>query len=126
MKTPTMDDYVKLLCTLFARFVQEQPEHDSAKFTYSNQMMIVLFTVFQFRRIFKFKAQRRWLEEHPEMLKQLGWMSIPHRVTLARRYKQLYAVLQAFVQFVGPYASALDAQFRQRHLVSDQSLFKAL
>jgi hypothetical protein len=95
-------------------------------FTYSNQMMIVLFTVFQFRRIFKFKAQRRWLEEHPAMLKRLGWTSIPHRVTLSRRYKELYPVLQAFVQFVGQYARELDARFGQRHLVSDKSLFKAL
>lgn len=126
MKTPTMDDYVKLLCTLFERFVQEHPEHESVWFTNSNQMMLVLFTLFQHRRIFQFKAQRRWLEEHPEMGKRLGWTSIPHRVTLSRRYKALYPVLQAFVPFVGQYANDVDARFRQRHLVSDKSLFKAL
>jgi len=126
MPTPTMDDYVKLLCTLFERFVQEHPEHESALLRYSNQMMIVLFTIFELRRIFKFKAQRRWLEDHPEMLQRLGWTSIPHRVTLSRRYKTLYPVLQAFVQFVGQYAREVDARLRQRHLVSDKSLFKAL
>jgi hypothetical protein len=116
VKTPTMDDYVKLLCTLFERFVQEDPEHESALFRYSNQMMIVLFTFFELRRIFKFKAQRRWLEEHPEMLQRLGWTSIPHRVTLSRRDKELYPVVQAFVQLVGQYASAVDARLRPRHL----------
>ena len=126
MPTPRMDDYVKLVCTLFERFVQEQPEHESALFTYSNQMMIVLFTLFHYRRIYHFKAQRRWLCEHPAMVQLLGWTSIPHRVTLSRRYKALYPVVQAFVQFVGQYASALDLRFRQRHLVSDKSPFKAL
>lgn len=126
MQTPTMDDYVKLLCTLFERFVQEQPEQENSLYTYSNPKMIVLFTFFELRRIYKFKAQRRWLEEHPEMLERLGWTSIPHRVTLSRRSKELYPVLQAFVQFVGQYASDLDARLRQRHLVSDKSLFKAL
>lgn len=126
MKTPTMDDYVNLLCILFERFVQEQPAQENVMFTYSNQMMIVLFMVFQHRRICKFKAQRRWLEEHPELGKRLGWTRIPHRVTLSRRYKELYPVLQAFVQFIGQYVSGVDARFRQRHLVSDKSLFKAL
>jgi hypothetical protein len=85
MKTPTMDDYIKLLCTLFAQFVQEHPEHENNLFTYSNQMMLVLFTFFELRRIYKFKAQRRWLEEHPEMLQRLGEPRIPHRVRLSRR-----------------------------------------
>jgi hypothetical protein len=38
----------------------------------------------------------------------------------------LNTVLPAFVQFVGQYAAALDARFRQKHLVADKSPFKAL
>lgn len=126
MDKPTLTDYVKLMCTLFERFVQENPAHESAMYTYSNRMMIVFFVVMQYRRIFKFKAQRRWLDEHPGMVQLLGWSSLPHRVTLSRRYKQLYPVVQAFVQFIGQYASGLDRRLGQRHLAADKSPFKAL
>jgi len=126
MAAPTMDDYVKLICTLFERFVQEQPEHESKQLTYSNQQMIVLFTFLQYRRIYAFKAQRRWLEAHSEMRKRLGFAGLPHRVTLSRRYKQLAPVVAAFVQFIGQYASTVDGRLRQTHLVEDKSLFKAL
>src|SRR5689334_546003 len=80
----------------------------------------------QFRRIFKFKAQRRRLEEHPTMLERLGWTRIPHQVPLSRRDKARYAVVQAFVQFVGQYAHDVDPRLRQRHLISDKRRFKAL
>lgn len=126
MDKPTLTDYVRMICTLFERFVQEHPGHESAMFTYSNRMMIVFFVLMQYRRIFKFKAQQRWLSDHPAMVKRLAWPSLPHRVTLSRRYKQLYPVLQAFVQFIGQYAQELDSQLRQTHLVEDKSLFKAL
>jgi hypothetical protein len=125
MSNPSMTDYVHVLCTLFDRFVQAHPTYESALYTYSNQRMIVLFTILQFRRIFKFKAQRRWLGEHGEILALLEWATVPHRTTLLRRYKQVGAVLPAFVQFVGQYAATLDARFRQKHLVADKSPFKA-
>jgi hypothetical protein len=125
MNNPNLTDYVHVLCTLFERFVQAYPGYESQLYTYSNQRMIVLFTILQFRRIYKFKAQRRWLGEHGEMLALLGWATLPHRTTLLRRYKQLAAVLPAFVQFVGQYASQLDGRFRQKHLVADKSPFKA-
>ena len=125
MSNPNLTDYVHTLCTLFERFVQAYPAYESQLYRYSNQKMIVLFTMLQFRRIFKFKAQRRWLGEHGELLALLGWDTVPHRTTLWRRYKQLYPVLQAFVQFIGQYAGELDERFRQPHLVADKSLFKA-
>jgi hypothetical protein len=87
--------------------------------------MIVLFTILQFRRIAKFKAQRRWLVKHDEMLALLGWATVPHRTTLLRRYKQLASVVPDFVQFVGQYAAMVDGRFRQKHLVADKSPFKA-
>jgi hypothetical protein len=125
MSNPKLTDYVHMLCTLFDRFVQAYPSYESRLYTYDNQKMIVLFVIFQLRRIWRFKAQHRWLEEHPEMLKMLKWEQIPHRTTLSRRYKQLYAVVQAFVQFIGQDAGALDERLRQAHLVEDKSPFKA-
>lgn len=125
MSTPTMDDYIKLLFTLFERFVQEQGEHENKRYDYSNASLIVLFSLFLQRKIMAFKAQRRWLGMHPEMLKRLEWKQIPDRTTLSRRYRQRYPVVQAFVQFIGQYASQLDEVFAHKHLVEDKSLFKA-
>jgi hypothetical protein len=121
-----LTDYVHMLCTLFERFVQAHPIYESRLYSYENQKMIVLFVILQMRRIWRFKAQHRWLAQHPEMLKLLKWRRIPHRTTLLRRYKQLYEVVQAFVQFIGQEAGALDQRLRQHHLVEDKSPFKAL
>lgn len=130
MQPPTMTDYVELICTLFDKFEQYQREQQSCKmgkpFSYSQKVMLIFFLVMQFRRIFKFKAQRRWLEKHAELRTVLGFNSIPHRTTLSRRYKQLYNTLQDFVAFLGDYAQQLDEQFSQADLVEDKSLFKAL
>ncbi len=120
-----MTDYVNVICTLFNEFVQIEPQYESKLYSYSNRMMLVFFVLMQTRRIFQFKAQRRWLEQHPELVQQLGWSTLPHRITLARRYRDLYALLQAFIQFIGQDAERLDARFQQQHLVEDKSLFKA-
>ncbi len=125
MDKPTLTAYVKTICTLFDRFVQVHPEHESALHTYSNQTLLVFFLLMQARRIFAFKTQWRWLTQHPELLSQLGWEAVPHRTTLLRRYRELYPVLQALVQFVGQDATALDERLRQTHLVEDKSLCKA-
>jgi hypothetical protein len=79
----------------------------------------------QQRRIFRFKAQRRWLQRHREMLKVFGLDTVPHRTTLSRRYKTLYAVLQDFIAFLGHYAEDLDLRFTSEDLYTDKSLFKA-
>jgi hypothetical protein len=50
--------------------------------------------------LFKFKTQRKWLEEHPEIMGLLEWEQVPHRTTFSRRYKAIYPVLQAFILFV--------------------------
>lgn len=130
MQTPTMTDYVELICTLFDKFEQYQSEQQGNKmgkpFLYSQKVMLIFFLVMQFRRIFKFKAQRRWLQKHPELRATLGFKRVPHRTTLLRRYKQLYDTLQDFVAFLGQYAQQLDKQFSQANLVEDKSLFKAL
>jgi hypothetical protein len=126
MSNPQLTDYVHILCTLFERFVQAHPSYESRLYTYNNQRLVVLFVIMQFRRIWRFKAQHRWLTQHPQLLKRLGWEQAPHRTTLSRRYKQLYEVVQAFVQFIGQDVGDLDARLRQQHLVEDKSPFKAL
>lgn len=130
MNTPTLTDYVRIICTLFDQFEQDQGQGQGATpgkpFIYSDKMLIVFFILMQFRRIFKFKAQRRWLEKHPAWLQVLGFPSLPDRTTLSRRYKKLYETLQAFIAFLGQYATELDELFSQAHLIEDKSLFKAL
>jgi hypothetical protein len=130
MAEPSLTDYVHLIFTLFDLFVQHQEGNSGAKrgkpFTFAEKAMIVLFVIFQFRRIFRFKAQARWLKAHPEMLPLLGFEQTPHRTTLSRRYKRLYGTLQEFVAFLGVYASELDPALSQECLVEDKSLFKAL
>jgi len=88
-------------------------------------VLIVVCAILQLHRIFKFKAQQRWLEAHPDLRTQLGLPATPHRTTLSRRYKALYSTIQAFVPFVSQYAPDLDPAFNPAHLVTDKSLFKA-
>ena len=41
-------------------------------------VFIVFFMIMQFRRIYHFKTQWRWLKTHPEMLSSLEWERVPH------------------------------------------------
>ncbi len=127
---PSLTDYVHLIITLFELFQQYRSEAGGAKlgrpFSYAEETFIVFFMLMQYRQIHAFKAQRRWLEQHPEMLTLLGWAGLPDRTTISRRYKALYEVVQEFVLFLAQYAPALDEQFSSKHLVEDKSLFKAL
>lgn len=130
MENPTKADYVRIMFTLFEQFEQAQLKAEGPKlgrpYEYEQVAMIVLFTMFQFRRIYAFAAQQRWLAGHPEELELLGLDAVPCRTTFSRRYKALYEVLQAFICFVGQYAQHLDKRCRPKHLVEDKSLFKAL
>lgn len=127
MKAPTRDDYVKLYFTLFDRFQQAQGNHIhyGHPFDYAAKVLIVFFTIMMVRRITAFKAQQRWLSHHSDEALQLGFEQIPHRTTLSRRYKSLYATLQGFIAFLGVWASALSPELDSRALIEDGSLFKA-
>ena len=87
--------------------------------------MIIFFMLMQFRRIYEFKAQHRWLSAHPEVWVLLNLETIPHRTTLSRQYKRLATVVTEFVAFVGNQVSDLDEAFANTHLAEDKSLFKA-
>jgi hypothetical protein len=127
MVTPTFADYVQLLFSLFERFMQQPaaPSQRGHPFVHLHKALIVFFIVMQHRHIFRFKAQWRWLEQHPEWRSPLGLASLPDRSTLSRRYKALYPVVQDFIAFLGQYAEALAPYFDSQHLCEDKSLFKA-
>jgi hypothetical protein len=116
-----------LLFTLFERFWQHDmaQAHRGRPFVYQQKALIVFFLLMQQRRTFRFKAQHRWLHQHPDIRQVLGLPEVPDRTTLLRRYKDLDPVLQAFIAFGGQYAEALDPQFTSQDLYTDKSLFKA-
>ncbi len=127
MVEPTFADYVKLLYTLFDEFMQQlaaQP-HRGHPFVYPHQHLIVFFVIMQCKRIFKFKAQWRWLDKHPAERQRMGLQTLPVRTTLSRRYKALYTLVQAFVAFLGQHNADLGAAFGSDDLFTDKSLFKA-
>ena len=127
MVTPTFADYVELLFTLFERFWQQEAarSHRGRPFVYQHKALLVFFVVMQQRRTFCFKAQHRWLQQHSDLRQHVGLPEVPNRTTLARRYKDLYPVLQDFIAFLGQYAEDLDPQFTSQDLYTDKSLFKA-
>ena len=127
MVEPTFANYVDLLFTLFKHFLQHHSAgpHRGHPFVYEHKALIVFFVIMQQRRIFRFKAQRRWLTRHPEMCQVVGLNGVPHRTTLSRRYKALYHVVQDFIAFLGHYGENLDPRFTSQDLYTDKSLFKA-
>jgi len=127
MQAPSQADYVMAYFTLFDRFKQEQgnPVHYGHPFDYEDKVLIVFFTIMIVRRITAFKTQHRWLENHPEEAVQFGFEQVPHRTTLCRRFKSLYSTVQAFIAFLGDWASTLSSEFDSRILIEDGSMFKA-
>lgn len=126
MVTPTFADYVELLFTLFERFWQEAARSPRGRpFVYQHKALLVFFVVMQQRRVFRFKAQHRWLQHHPDLCQHMGLPEVPNRTTLSRRYKALYPVMQDFIAFLGQYAEDLAPQFTSQDLYTDKSLFKA-
>jgi hypothetical protein len=127
MQVPSKADYVTAYFTLFELFQQEQGNqvHYGHPFDYEAKILIVFFTIMMIRRITAFKTQHRWLKNHRNEAVQLGFEQIPHRTTLSRRFKSLYATLQDFIAFLGAWASALSPEFDSRALIEDGSLFKA-
>lgn len=127
MEKPARKDYIKMIYTLFDQFEQQQTTSSrrGRPFTYAQKVLLVFFIIMQFHRIFRFKAQWRWLKTHPQEAQEIGFQGTPHRTTLLRRYKKLYPVIQQFAAFVGQWAEELDEAFSSDTLYEDKSLFKA-
>jgi hypothetical protein len=115
-------DYVNLLFTLFERFWQQHSTRlpRGHPLVSAHKALLVFFLVMHQRRIFRFKAQRRWLVQHPERRQAFGLNDVPDRTNQA-----LYAVLQDFIACLGTYAADLDACFPSTNLYTDKSLFTA-
>lgn len=124
---PTFNDYVMLIYNRFDAFVQASDTVGKVghPFVYEQRSMIVFFMWMQFRRIYPFKTQWRWLKGHPEAWQHLGWTCVPARTTLSRRYQALYPCLQAFIRFLAQDSAVLGDELTSAHLYEDKSLFKA-
>ena len=127
MDQPDFTHYVTLINTYFDRFVQTSDTcaKRGHPYVYQNQVLIVFFMMMQFRRIFQFKTQWKWLKSHPAQSEQLGLVTLPHRTTLSRRYKALAPVLEELGVFLGHDVEPLDERFESNDLYEDKSLFKA-
>jgi hypothetical protein len=88
-------------------------------------LLIVFFTCMLMRRITEFTTQRRWLDTHPTEAAEFGFVGLPHRTTLMRRYKSIAPIVDAFIEFVGTWAETIDPACSSEVLVVDGSLFKA-
>lgn len=124
---PTFNDYVALIYNRFEAFTQasETVKGVGHPVVYQHKSMIVFFMWMQFKRIYGFKTQWKWLKQHPEALAVLGWAQVPHRTSLSRRYKRLYGVVDELVVYLGQESGALGDELKTAHLYEDQSLFKA-
>ena len=124
---PTFNDYVNLIYNRFEAFVQSSDEVVKLghPYVYQEQSMIVFFMWMQMKKKYQFKSQWRWLTQHPEALQVLGWVKVPHRTTLSRRYKSLYGVIQELIAFLGKDSEPLGEEMSTKHLDEDKSLFKA-
>jgi hypothetical protein len=127
MLPPTNEDYIQVINQLVEQFEQQhtRPQTRGRLLTYSQRVLLGFFILMQFRTIVGFKAQRRWLETHPEEARRLGFPRLPHRTTLSRRYKQLAPYLQELMAYVGQWAEGLGEEFSSHHVDEDKSLFKA-
>ncbi len=127
MQAPSRADYVGIYFTLFEQFEQTQAEKSrmGRPFVYTEKTLIVFFSTMMIRRIVEFKAQRRWLEAHPEQVNKPDFQGIPHRTTLSWRFKRVYEPVQDFVAFVGRWVENLCPDFSSQALLEDGSLFKA-
>lgn len=124
---PTFNDYVDLIYNRFEAFTQASAEAKRVghPLVYQHKSMIVFFMWMQLKRIYHFKTQWKWLQQHPEALAVLEWECVPHRTSLSRRYKRLYTVVDELVLYLGQGSAELGDELKTEHLYEDQSLFKA-
>ena len=73
----------------------------------------------------RFKAQHRWLLAHLDWLPSLKLETVPSRVTLSRRYKQVAPKLEAFIAYLGDIGVSVDTEPPPEVVYQDKSLYKA-
>lgn len=62
------------------------------------------------KNISRFKAMHTFLLAHPNWASDLNLNSVPSRVTLSRRFKQLTSKCKSFVEYLGDMGVSLDAE----------------
>ena len=126
---PDRDYYI----TLLFQFLEGFEASDTFKRTerrghpqvYPDRSLIVFFAMMTLKAVNQFKAQHRWLVINPDWLPRLNLETVPSRVTLSRRYKQLAPKLEAFVAYLGDIGVSLDIETTPEVIYQDKSWYKA-
>jgi len=124
---PSFDEYVEQYRNLFTGFLDSMERQITfgRPCTYSDSQLIIFFTIMMSRRVYDFKTQHRWLMAHSELANKIGFVSIPDRTTLSRRWKKLYSTLTKLIEYVGKSSSQIDEMFNSDILYEDSSVFRA-
>ena len=93
--------------------------------TYSDAALIVFYAMMTLKQINTIRGQHRWLYTHPLMFETLRLPVCPSRLTLARRYKELFPLLSEFCEFIADWAVSQGYGFSHTLVYEDKSLFKA-
>lgn len=129
MSYPDRDYYITLLFQLLEEFEALEPfkptERRGAPQVYSDRSLIVFFAIMILKGVNRFKAQHRWLWVHLDWLPSLQLETVPSRVTLCRRYKQVSPTLEAFVGYLGDIGVSIDIETPPEVVYQDKSLYKA-
>jgi hypothetical protein len=126
---PDREDYI----TLLFQFLEEFEASDTCNPTerrghpqvYPDSSLIVFFAIMLLKAVNRFKAQHRWLLVNPDWLPRLNLETVPSRVTLSRRYKQVAPKLEAFIAYLGDVGISLDTETPPEVIYQDKSLYKA-
>lgn len=129
MGYPDRDYYITLLFQLLEEFEAldtfKRTAHRGARQVYPDRSLIVFFAIMVLKAINRFKAQHRWLLVHSDWLPSLKLETVPSRVTLSRRYKQMAPKLEAFVGYLGDIGVSVDIETPPEVVYQDKSLYKA-
>ena len=129
MSYPDREDYITLLFQLLEEFeasdTNTPTERRGAPRVYPDRSLIVFFAIMVLKAVNRFKAQHRWLLAHPDWLPSLKLETVPSRVTLSRRYKQVAPKLEAFVGYLGDIGVSVDIESPAEVVYQDKSLYKA-
>ena len=129
MSYPDMKDYI----TFFSKHYKDFEKSVSSNVSkpkgrpkvHPDCSLIIFFAIMILKDIHSFRAQHAFLLTHPDWVKKLMFKSIPHRITLSRRYKQLTTRVEKFVNYLGDLGIALDTDTPRDVVFVDKSLYKA-
>lgn len=117
---------MKLLEEFEASTESNQPPQRGHPKVHSDRSLILFFAIMTLRGINRFKTQHKWLSANPDWVATLSFKSVPSRVTLSRRYKQLADKIEAFVAYLGDWAMVLfNPEMPTEVVYEDKTVYKA-